>query len=135
MTSDPKKERLACIDDFMIEEILAMSDAEVLSEVPDAEIEEAQRRLDEAKLAVGKRRFEAIKKQLENEKVAGGVVSFDKAKARAELRRMIANDSKLAGKLTMAARNLDGDVDDDAEGILEDLAELDSEVDRPDKKQ
>jgi hypothetical protein len=132
MTSDPKKDRLGSIDEFVISEILSMSETEILSEVPDAGIEEAQRRLEQVKLAAGRQRFEEIRAEIERESASGGVVSFDRAKARAELKNIIANDSELRGKLTMAARNLDGNVDDDVEGILEDLAELDADAGNPD---
>jgi hypothetical protein len=134
MTSDPKKDRLALIDEFMISEILSMSDAEVLSDVSDAEIEEAQRRFEQAKLAAGRQRFEQIKRQIQKERASGTVVSIDHAKARAELMRILAHDSELRGKLTIAARNLDGSVDEDVEGILEDLAELDADTNNSDEK-
>lgn len=134
MTSDPKKDRLACIDDFIISEILGMPDVEILSDVPDSEIAEAQRRFEQVKLAAGRRRFEEIRAQIEQERASGGVVSLDQAKARTELKKIIANDSELRGKLTMAARNLAGDAEDDAEGVLEDLAELDADAKPDDKK-
>src|SRR5262249_18471518 len=108
MTSDPKKDRLACIDEFMISEILNMSDEEALSEISDAQIEEAQRRLEQVKLAAGRQRFEEIKRQIQKERRSGNIASLDLEKAQAELKKIIANDSELRGKLTMAARNLNG---------------------------
>jgi hypothetical protein len=128
MTSDPKKSRLSCIDDFIISEILDMPDGEILAEISNTEIAEALRRFDQVKLAAGKERFEEIKAQLEREKNSGPVRSIDRAKARAELKQLIERDSELRGKLTMAARNLAGDTAEDAEGILEDLAELDDDA-------
>lgn len=129
MNSDTKKERMACIDDFIIDEILATSDAEILAEVDAPEIDKAIAGFERAQLVANKQRFAAVQAAVRNDR-AGQVLSFDRGKAQEELKRILESDTSLRGKLTLAARKGTGANEDDAEGILDDLAELASESDR-----
>lgn len=128
------KSKLDRIDDFMIEEILATPDEEILAEVSEEEIAAAQSALDKARQSVGKMRLAKAQAEVAASRKSPSVIPLDRVRAQSNLKQMITDDPALRGKLTLAARNADGSSGDDDEGLLEDLAELLGKDDLPDKR-
>ena len=129
MNNDTKRQRLDRIDDFIVDEILNSPDNEILAEVDASEIDKAVAILERAELIANKKRLAAIRLAIQSDRKGQRVVSFNRDKAREELKAILQSDSSLRGKMTLAARKGTGVGEDDAEGILDDLAELASEGD------
>lgn len=131
MTS--RKTRLEQIDEFIINEILATSDDEIVQEVGKADIAAGREALQAAEAKLGQRRFEAARTQLEASKATARVVRIDSVSAKAAKARLLASDPALRGKLTLAARHAASGEGDDDEGLADDLAELERDVSAKDK--
>lgn len=114
-------DRLSRLDDFMIEEILAAGDKAVDGGARDRILAS----LDRAELALRKGRLADLRAQIDRERAGATVVPFDPERMRAKLREA-ANDSDM--KMTLAARGGISDGDDDMDGLLEDLAELERDA-------
>ena len=110
-------DRLSRLDDFMIEEILADADPVVDDEAHDRIVASLER----AELALRKLRLTELRGQIDRERAGSTVIAFDPERMRAKLRNA-ANDPDM--KMTLAARGGVSDGDDDMDGLLEDLAEL-----------
>lgn len=116
--------KLDLIDDFVIAEILAMTDEDAVAEAGEADSAASTGVVRKAQLAAGKKRYEQIQADLRAARLPANVVSIDRAKQRAEWSAIVAKDAALTGKLTLAARNkAEGE---DHDGILDDLAELEA---------
>ena len=133
MTGDSKKEResLDRLANALVDDILEISDEELLAEVLDDgddpdEIAEDVRALFERTLQEeGKARLAAARKAVAESWWKGSaVVSIDPAARRRRYESMIADDPELSAKLTMAARKGEGQSERDADSAIEDLAEL-----------
>ena len=120
-------DRLSRLDDFMIEEILADPDPVVEDEAHDRILASLER----AELALRKRRLTDLRAQIDRERAGSTVVAFDAERMRAKLREA-ANDPDM--KMTLAARGGVSDGDEDMDGLLEDLAELERDA-QDDKKE
>jgi hypothetical protein len=120
------KKKLAALDELVIAEILATSDAEALAAVSEAEVAEVQARFAAAKIAVGKSRMAKAKAAVAIGRAQPRSLSAGSARGAASLRTLRANDRAFDQRLTMAARNGGADVEADREGIEEDLAELEA---------
>ena len=116
--------KLDLIDDFVIAEILAMTDEDALAQAGEADIAASAGVVRKAQLAAGKKRYEQIQADLRAARLPANVVSIDRAKQRAEWSAIVAKDAALSGKLTLAARRKTEGEDHD--GILDDLAELEA---------
>lgn len=129
MTS--KKTPLDALDDAMFLEIMNTPDSEIISEVGEVEIAKGFATLDRAKQKVAQHRLLAAKAALEADRASrrGKVVPIDRGRAKADLDQLLRSDAALRGKLTLAARNAKGDMEDD-EGLLDDLAELQRDAER-----
>jgi hypothetical protein len=122
---DPGATRL---EDEMVEDLFAMSDAEIEAELREegVDIDAFDKEMDDlfasALAEGGQRRLKDARKavDLHHERQR----RKEQQKSRDELRAQIA--SIVAGNpdLTMAARNLEKEYDGDLEGVLEDLQEL-----------
>ena len=86
--------------------------------------------LDKAELALRKSHLVEIRAQIDRERREGGVINVDADRMRAKL-QAAANDTAM--KMTLAARNAISDGDDDEEGLLEDLAELERDANQEKK--
>lgn len=109
-------DRMSLIDDLMLDEIFA---DDVEEEV--GALEALLKSLDGAELALRKSRLAVIRAQIDSERRNPIAVHVDAERMRAKL-RAAANDPDV--KMTLAARNAVEGVDDEEEGLLEDLAEL-----------
>ncbi|SEI54733.1 hypothetical protein SAMN05518849_10127 [Sphingobium sp. AP50] len=118
-------DRMSLIDDFMLDEIFA---DDVQEEA--GALESLLKSLDGAELALRKSRLAAIRAQIDSERRNPIALHVDTDRMRAKL-RAAANDPDV--KMTLAARNAVEGGDDEEEGLLEDLAEL--ERDRTSEKE
>jgi hypothetical protein len=109
-------ERLSLIDDFMLEEIFAGVD-----DTEEGAVEAMKKSLDDAELALRKRRMAQIRAEIDGERRNPVAIRVDADRMREKL-RAAANDPEI--KMTLAARNAVESGDDEEEGLLEDLAEL-----------
>ncbi|GLH79746.1 hypothetical protein SSBR45G_46550 [Bradyrhizobium sp. SSBR45G] len=129
--SDDKKarDRLERMDDFVLHDLSSISDEELLKEAIEdgVDLEEVGRAglaaLDRAQLVIGRRRMAAIRRDMEMDSRKPPMRPVRGA-SQAGLRSILARNREAANKLTMAARNETGSLDDDAEGILADFMEL-----------
>ena len=127
IVNDKKKvDPLSLIDDFMVDEILD----DHSDEVEDGDLETILKSLDKAELALRKSHLVEIRAQIDRERREGGVINVDADRMRAKL-QAAANDTAM--KMTLAARNAISDGDDDEEGLLEDLAELERDANQEKK--
>jgi len=109
-------ERLSLIDDLMLEEIFAGED-----DIEEGAVEAMKKSFDGAELALRKRRMAQIRAEIDGERRNSVVIRVDADRMREKL-RAAANDPEM--KMTLAARNAVESGDDEEEGLLEDLAEL-----------
>lgn len=133
MTENPRKERDALdrLADALADDILNVPDEDILAEADEdygdsAKLAAETRALFErAKLEAGKARLAAAKKAVTAaRRQEGAVVSIDPAEGRRRYNEIVARDSTLSAKLTMAARKGEGESERDIESAIEDLAEL-----------
>ena len=133
MTKDPKKgqaDRLAQMDRFFIDGLLATSDKALLDEAAEdgVDIKEATKKGREAfelaQRAVGRRRLDAVRRAIEEDNQKK-VVPIDRNRARLQINEIIRRNKETSSKLTMAARNQEAtDHEEDIDGLLEDFVEL-----------
>lgn len=118
---DIDADRLARLDDFMIREILA-DDGQA---VDDGAHQRVSAALERAELALRKRRLVDLRAQIDRERAGKTVIAFDAERMRIKLREA-ANDPDM--KMTLAARGGVSDGDEDMDGLLEDMAELERDA-------
>lgn len=123
------RDRLERMDDFVLEDLFSMSDEDLLKEAMEDGVDLAAvgeaglASLERAQLIVGKRRMAAIRREMELDARKPALKPVRGA-SQADLQGILARNREAASKLTMAARNETGSLDDDAEGILADFIEL-----------
>lgn len=115
-------ERMSLIDDLMLEEIFS-DDAD---DVETGAGEAIRKSLEGAELALRKMHMAQIRAQIDGERRNPRVVHVDADRMRVKL-KAAANDPDI--KMTLAARNAVEGGDDEEEGLLEDLAELERDED------
>ena len=133
MTGDQGEERkaLSRLADALVDDVLKSSDEEVLAEAEEDGIDASgladhlrgvfERTVTEA----GKAKLAAASRAAADaERSSASVVRLDRADTRRRYDAMIAQDSKLTEKLTLAARKGEGQSDRDIESAIEDMAEL-----------
>jgi hypothetical protein len=108
---------MSLIDEFMLDEIFSDDSGEV----EEGALEALRKSLEGAELAVRKYRMTELRTQIDNERRTSTVIEVDAVRMRAKL-KAAANDPDM--KMTLAARNAVDGGDDEEEGLLEDLAEL-----------
>jgi hypothetical protein len=123
------RDQLLRMDDFVMDDLFSISDEELLKEAMEDGVdlavvgESGRKALERAQLIVGKRRMVLVRQDMEADsrkpalKPVGGTTQ-------AGLQGILARNKAAASKLTMAARNESGSLEDDAEGILADFIEL-----------
>jgi hypothetical protein len=124
-----EKQKLAQLDDLVIEEILSMSEVELRSAEASDAVDAVRSDLEKAIGLLGKADLAQAKAELAAYRAESRVIPFA-AKVAGELNALRASDRSLDSKLTMAARNAQGDDQEDIEGIEQDLAELDAWKDK-----
>lgn len=133
MTGDKKKEREALdrLADALADDILSASDEDILAEADEDHGDyaklaaEARGLFERAKQEAGKARLAAAKKAVTAVRRQDSIViSIDPAEDRRRYNAIVARDSTLSAKLTMAARKGEGQSERDIESAIEDLAEL-----------
>ena len=111
-----------------MDDIFSMSDEELLREAVEDGIDVAaegavgRQAFERAQLKAGKSKLERIRTEMSETKKT--VVAIDTKTARSEVQAILLRNKEAAGKLTIAARNQSGDVDDDLDGLAEDFIEL-----------
>lgn len=130
MTS--KKPALDALDEAIFSEIMATSDQEVVAEVGEARIAKGFAVLERAKQQTARQRFLDAKAGLQADRSTSQttVVPIDKARAKADLDRILQSDASLRSKLTLAARKATSNDISDDEGLLEDFAELQRDAEK-----
>lgn len=124
-----EKQKLAQLDDLVIDQILSMPEGDLRSEVDDSAVEAVRHDLNKARGLLGKVDLAQAKAELAAYQAELKVIPFA-GKAASDLKVLRANDRTFDSKLTMAARNAQGDDQADSEGIEHDLAELDAWKDK-----
>ncbi|WP_336960943.1 hypothetical protein [Sphingobium aquiterrae] len=123
---DNKSMRLSILDDFMVEEILAAE-----GDATAADGEALRRDIERAELLARKSRLKALREEIDKERSTSSVVQFDSERMRAKLKAI---GSAAASPVTMAARSGNTVDDDDLNGLLEDLAELEQDSEARDNE-
>lgn len=108
---------MSLIDEFMLDEIFSADSGEI----EEGALEALRKSLEGAELAIRKHRMTELRMQIDNERRISTVIEVDAVRMRAKL-KAAANDPDM--KMTLAARNAVGGGNDEEEGLLEDLAEL-----------
>ncbi|RQH12689.1 hypothetical protein [Bradyrhizobium sp. RP6] len=122
------KAKLARMDDLVMNDLFAISDDELLAEAMEDGIDVAavgatgREAFERAVLAAGKVKLQRIREEMASD-AKRRVVPINAKAARSELQGILSRNRDAASKLTMAARNQSGEVEDD-DGILEDFIEL-----------
>ncbi|MCW6509874.1 hypothetical protein [Lichenifustis flavocetrariae] len=138
-TSDDTK-KLANLDKFVEEQLFATTDEELLREASEDGIDLTKLRnehlasLSEAGKVAGRNRQAAIRDEMARDRAKPPAV-LDLNRARSKYEQLLAGNDNAATRMTMAARNQDGDAEADMDGMLEDFAELglikDADKDKP----
>jgi len=123
------KDQVVRMDDFVMEGLFTLSDEELLQETLEdgvdlAAVGDAGRKsFERAQLIVGKNRLALVRKEMEMD-AKKPVLKPIRGTSQADLDGILSRNREAASKLTMAARNESGDIQDDSEGILSDFIEL-----------
>jgi hypothetical protein len=123
------KDRLERMDDFVLDDLFSISDEELLKEAIEdgVNLDELGKNglasLERAQIIVGRRRMAVIRREIEIDSKRPPRRPLQGA-SQANLRGILARNQQAASKLTMAARNESGSLEDDAEGIMADFIEL-----------
>ena len=127
-----KKTPLDALDDAIFAEIMAASDSEVIADVGEARIAKGFAVLERAKQQAARQRFLDAKAALKpnGHLSQKKVVPIDKARAKADLDKILQSDASLRSKLTLAARKATSNDMSDDEGLLEDFAELQRDAEK-----
>lgn len=120
------KEKLACLDDLVLAEILSTPDDAILAETGPEALKALRSEIATARIRAGKGRMADAKASLAIARARPAVVSLDEARGAKALKTARAQDRSLDQKLTLAARSGGADYEADRLGIEEDLAELDA---------
>jgi hypothetical protein len=131
LTESEQLDRLA---DTLVQDILELSDEEVIAEAkerfgdPKQEIDRLRGVIDGAFMRASKTKLAEAKASLAAYKKnnhSNNVVALSTAQKRTLIERFTAQDSELQQKLTLAARKGEGiQTENDIEGMFEDLIEL-----------
>lgn len=123
------RDQVERMDDFVLEDLFSISNEDLLKEAMEDGIDLATvaeaglASLERAQRIVGKRRMTLIRREMELDSKKPLLKPIQGA-SQANLRGILARNREAASKLTMAARNEIGSLDDDAEGIMADFIEL-----------
>lgn len=134
------RERLARMDDLVMDGLAALTDEELRSEAAEEGVDiEVVRRAgreayERAQIQIGRNRLAIIKSEMARtaERVPP---SCDRALARSTFLSMLVMNKDASAKLTMAARNqLSANAEEDIDGIIDDFIELDAMPDVKEEK-
>jgi hypothetical protein len=118
--------KLMRLADALMQDIIASSDADILAEIDVADIEQARIILIEVKTHISKQSLNTAKTQLgawrsARSRTASPLVLTDARECFDKIRRA---DPDFNQKMLIAARNGRAPTDNDKEGVVEDLADL-----------
>ena len=123
------KEQVVRMDDFVMDGLFSLSDEEFLQEAMeegvnlDAVGDAGRKAFERAQLIVGKKRLALVRQEMLLDAKKPSPIP-KRATAQSDLESILSRNREAASKLTMAARNGSGDMQDDSEGILADFVEL-----------
>lgn len=133
MSADDPRQKLLSILDPLVEDILSMSDEDVLAEAReegldlDAASAEVATVLAAAQAAAGRARLAAARAQVDGVRSfrsRSSITGLSASEKEIILRRFSANDNPLQERLTMAARNGQSLTEQEVDTVLLDLVEL-----------
>ena len=133
MSHDDSRQKLCLVLDPIVEDLLSLSDEEILAEAHEEGLDvellaaEVRKRYAAAISAVGKRRLADARSKLEAVRAfrsAPAITSLSVSEKEQLLRKFAANDNPLQRRLTMAARNGGGLTEAEMDAVLLDLIEL-----------
>lgn len=133
MTPDDTRQKLLNFVSPLIEDVLSMSDEEIVAEVeaegadPKLVADEMAEQLAVALKDTGRRRLDAARAELSSVRSfrnRAAIASLPLIRKEEILRRFAADDMPLRQRLTMAARNGEGSSEQEIDAILLDLVEL-----------
>lgn len=133
------REKIARMDDLVMDDLFSLTEDELLREAEEegidtAKVGEAGRAaFERAQMTIGRARLAIVKRQMVDSAESAPVI-YDRAKARARLARLIAENGGPTSRLTLAARNEFGPNSEDMDGILDDFAELEGWLEDHDKE-
>jgi hypothetical protein len=123
---DTDRDKLVKLADAIVDDILATSDAEIIAEVDATYVSQAEAILVEAKMAVSRKLLTRAKSDLAAWQSEQGsrVRTFDRKAVEDRFDKIRSADPALDKKMMMAARNGEPLTDNDKNGLMEDLADL-----------
>jgi hypothetical protein len=127
MTRDhDARTKLAKLANSLMEDIMAMPDAEIIAEIGTDGIARARALFGKAKQELSKQLLIDAKSQFEAWKAieSRDVTPFDRAAARARFEKIRRGDAAFDRKITLAARNGEAPTDADMDGLSADWADL-----------
>jgi hypothetical protein len=118
--------KLARLADAIIDDVMAMSDDEIIAEVGHSDIERARALFTEAQTLISRQLLVKARSELEawRNTQANGSSSLDRPPARECFEKLRNADPTFNQKMTMAARNGREPTDRDQEGLIDDWEEL-----------
>lgn len=123
------KDQIVKMDDFVMDDLFSISDEELLQEAIEGGVDlvaigdAGRKSLERAQLIVGKKRLALVRLEMELDAKKPALKPIRGA-SQADFQAILLRNRDAAKKLTMAARNEAGELQDDAEGILADFIEL-----------
>lgn len=133
MSADDPRQRLSRVIAPIVDELLSMSDEEIVAETqeegcdPEVLAAEVSKELAAAVSEAGKRRLADARKQFDGLRALrnhSAIAALSPARKEAILRQFSANDNPLQKRLTMAARGGEGLSEEEMNSVLIDLVEL-----------
>jgi hypothetical protein len=126
--------KLLRLAEAVAENLLAMSDEDVLAEVDDEQIAHVQKIVADVAANVSKQALFKAKAEREAWTASrpDNVVSLPRSAARSQFDQLRRNDRELDKRVTLAARKGTAPTDEDIEGLMNDWEDL-KRLDSPDK--
>lgn len=118
--------KLAKLANSLIQDIMEMSDSEIVAEVGKDGIERARALFGAAKQKTSRQRLLRAQGELEKWRATESerFKSFDLAEARARFSKIRSGDTEFDRKMTIAARNGETPTNVDVDGLVEDWVDL-----------
>jgi hypothetical protein len=126
MSQDEDRAKLTRLADALMQDIIASSDADILANVDASDIERARTILDGARAQVSKQLLDTAKAELDawrSKRLRAPPVS-ERTDARERFEKIRRSDAGFHQKMLLAARNGRAPTDNDKDGLVEDLADL-----------
>lgn len=123
------RDQIVKMDDFVMDDLFSLSDEELLQEAREDGVDltavgnAGRKSFERAQLIIGKKRLALVRQEMALD-AKKPVLKPIRGSSQTDLQGILSRNREAASKLTMAARNEKGDLQDDVEGILADFIEL-----------